>query len=237
MYRVALLHRKSDNLGIVVIQVHQKGHPETGAARALIPNDSAESAPSKEDIDAIIKQGFDDYDKGDYHGAIANFTKAIAFEPDNFVLYMRRGLSYDKIKEYDKAISDYTEAININPNYENIFATYNNRGYAYYGKNDYSHAFADYTKAISINPNYARAYRNRGQAYLDTHDYNIAMDDFNEAIKLAPDDPDHYFLRGLCYYYSNDYAHARSDWEKTLQLDPNNTDARNNLNVLKNQGH
>jgi Flp pilus assembly protein TadD len=34
-----------------------------------------------------------------------------------------------------------------------------------------------------------------------------------------------------------DYARARADWEKALQLDPNNAVARQNLEVLRKQGH
>jgi Flp pilus assembly protein TadD len=34
-----------------------------------------------------------------------------------------------------------------------------------------------------------------------------------------------------------DYSNARADWEQALRLDPNNVDARNNLEVLRKEGH
>ena len=64
--------------------------------------------------------------------------------------------------QYDKAISDYTKAIEINPRFAEA---YYNRGLAYGKKGQYDKAISDYTKAIEINPRFAEAYNNRGDAY------------------------------------------------------------------------
>ncbi len=47
--------------------------------------------------------------------------------------YYNRGLEYQRKGQYDKAISDYTKAIEINPKYA---VAYYNRGLAY-KKNDH----------------------------------------------------------------------------------------------------
>jgi tetratricopeptide (TPR) repeat protein len=63
---------------------------------------------------------------------------------------------------YDRAISDYTEAIRLKPNYAKA---YYNRGNAYREKGDYDRAISDYNEAIRLNPKDANAYHSRGVAY------------------------------------------------------------------------
>ena len=49
------------------------------------------------------------------------FTKAIEINPNYAEAYHERGLAYDAIGEYDRAISDYNKAIEINPKYEKAY--------------------------------------------------------------------------------------------------------------------
>ena len=57
----------------------------------------------------------------------------------------------------DRAIADYTEAINLDPK---LALAYNNRGNAYADKNDYGRAIADYEAALRIDPNFTSAKNN-----------------------------------------------------------------------------
>jgi len=52
-------------------------------------------------------------------------------------------------KEYDKAIADYTKAIQIDPKFA---SAYSNRGSAYGMKGEYDKAIADFNKAMELNP-------------------------------------------------------------------------------------
>src|SRR5262249_41310683 len=47
--------------------------------------------------------------------AAAAFTKAIQFNQKNSKAYSGRGKTYDKMKDYDSAILDFDEAIQIDP--------------------------------------------------------------------------------------------------------------------------
>ena len=66
--------------------------------------------------------------------------------------YYNRGNAYEKKGQYDKAISDYSKAIEINPKYAKA---YNNRGIAHAIRGQYEKTISDYNKAIEINPRYA----------------------------------------------------------------------------------
>jgi tetratricopeptide (TPR) repeat protein len=89
---------------------------------------------------------------------------------------------YGRKSQYDKAISDYSKAIEINPK---SALTYNNRGNVYAAKGQYDKAISDYNKAIEINPSDAGAYNNRAIAYSDKGQYDKAWDDVHKAESLG----------------------------------------------------
>jgi len=102
-------------------------------------------------------------------------------------LYYNRGTEYKDKEQYDRAITDFNEALRLNPKYP---SAYNNRGIAYYKKGDHDRAIADYTQAINLEPKSNRYY-NRGLAWRDKGDKNRAIADFTEAERLGdPDAPD-----------------------------------------------
>ena len=101
------------------------------------------------------------YKMGEFDRAIADFTAAIALNPNDAIAHYNRGNAYDERAELDSAIADWDKAIAINPNYA---AAYGNRGIAYRKMGEFGRAIADYTKAIKINPNDADFYTNRGVA-------------------------------------------------------------------------
>ena len=63
------------------------------------------------------------------------------------IAYHRRGTAFASKKDYDRAITDYTKAIEIDPTY---VAAYNDRGLIYTSKGDYERAVADVTKAVEL---------------------------------------------------------------------------------------
>jgi tetratricopeptide (TPR) repeat protein len=85
--------------------------------------------------------------------------------------YYNRGVAWQKKGDYDRAITDYTKAIEINPG---DALAYYNRGNAYQGKGQYERAISDYNKAIELNPKFAEAYVNLGGAYLGKGLYDQA---------------------------------------------------------------
>jgi tetratricopeptide (TPR) repeat protein len=128
-------------------------------------------------------------------------------------------LDFYKIRDYDRAIGDYTEAIESDPN--NDFANaslYYYRGLAYRYKNEYDKAIHDFNRAILLNPMRANAYYYRGLAYYHKNEYDKAIRDFNEAIILDPGDPVAYYYRGVIYGEQGKNAEAQADFEQSKQL-------------------
>ena len=74
--------------------------------------------------------------------------------------YYNRGNVYRENDQYDKAISDYTKAIELNPRFS---GAYNNRGVAYFFKREYEKAWDDVHKAEGlgwqVHPEFLKALR------------------------------------------------------------------------------
>jgi tetratricopeptide (TPR) repeat protein len=68
--------------------------------------------------------------------------------------YYNRGNAYNGKGNYDKAIVDFTQAINLDPNYA---AAYYNRGLAYANKGDYDKVITDLEAVLRIDPHHPYA--------------------------------------------------------------------------------
>jgi tetratricopeptide (TPR) repeat protein len=154
---------------------------------------------------------------GDINRAIADYTQAIQFDPNDVKAYYSRGIAYHDKKNYDMAIADYTQTIKLDPNSANA---YNDRGVVYNDMGDYNMAIADYTAALGIELDYGVLY-NRGIAYSNKKDYDRAIADYTQAIKLNPNYANAYHDRGFVYYNIKDYDRAIADYTQVIKLDPN----------------
>jgi len=170
-------------------------------------------------------RGYDKSDKGDYYGAISDFTKAIEINPNLANAYFTRGNAKYNLKDYNGAIADFTKAIEINPNFAKA---YYNRGNSKSDLKDYYGAISDFTKAIEINPNSANAYNNRGNSKSDLKDYYGAISDYNKAIEINPNSANAYNNRGNSKSDLKDYYGAISDYNKAIEINPNSANAYNN---------
>ena len=112
-------------------------------------------------------------------------TDTPAKSPSSADAYLMRGETLSGNQQYDRAIADYTAAIELKPDYAEA---YNDRGFAYYLKGDFERAISDYTRAIELRPNYPKAHNSRGVAYMQGG-YGAAksVPDFDRAIELKPD--------------------------------------------------
>jgi tetratricopeptide (TPR) repeat protein len=116
---------------------------------------------------------------------------------------------------FDQAISEYTKAIDINPNYAKA---YDNRGVAYAKEGSLSRAIADFTMAIANNFNDAEAYNKRGHAYDNQGNLTQAVFDYSQAIRINPLYAKAYNNRSLAYYNLKEYDKAWRDVHKIEEL-------------------
>lgn len=105
-------------------------------------------------------------------------TRAIELEPYNVKYYCKRA----DLSKPDAAIEDYTKALELAPDSENIYLC---RGDAYAKFEKFSEALADFNKAIALDENYTNVYKRRGELYLELENYDAAIDDFVKVIETS----------------------------------------------------
>lgn len=127
------------------------------------------------------------------------------------------GRAAARARDYERAISLYTEAIRLKPGFA---AAYARRGGAYAMTGEIERAIADCNKALRLDPENADAYRNRGVAYGIRGGHDLAIADYGRAIHLKPRDADLYNNRGAALFSLGDYAGAIRDYTQALRLNP-----------------
>jgi serine/threonine-protein kinase len=171
------------------------------------------------------------FDRKDYSGAIAAYTKVIEINPRDVDAYMNIGLAKISLQDYAGAIAAYSKAIEINPQDSN---SYVNRGFSKTRLSDYIGAIDDFNKAIEFNPKDAIAYFNRGYAKTRLQDFHGAIVDCSKAIEIDPKNSDAFGWRGLAKLYSEDFHGAIADCTKAIEINPKSNKAYNTRGYSKN---
>jgi tetratricopeptide (TPR) repeat protein len=128
--------------------------------------------------------------------------------------YRSRGNSHLENGDYDRAISDYTEAILLNPQDAEAYFW---RAYVHSQNGDNDAAIIDYTERIRLNEDY-ESYRNRGFAHSQNGDNDAAISDYTEAIRLNPEDALTYYWRGEAHNGIGNRAEAKADFCIAMEL-------------------
>ena len=131
--------------------------------------------------DDFSQRGISRFEKNDFDGAIADFTKAIELHGQQleFCFYFR-GIALYRRGRLDEAIADLSKAITLkqHPRF------YDDRGNLLAQKGDFDGALVDLTRAIELDPKYAKAYGDRGIVRLMHGDDADAELDFKKCFEL-----------------------------------------------------
>jgi len=158
---------------------------------------------------------------------------------------LRRGIISGKQGNYDKAIANFTKALELNPRLDEALF---NRGIAWSKKEDPQKAIQDFDKALELNPNNTKAIYYRriaieeidkslnlelpeeqlnsnnwyegGIEKLENKLYDQAIADFKVAIEIKPDHAEAFFHRAIAWDMKGDRHNAITDFTKALEIDP-----------------
>ncbi len=136
------------------------------------------------------------------------------------------GMKYYEQDELDQAISEFKEAIALDPN--NAEA-HRNLGTAYGEQGKWEESVLAYKQAIELVPDYGEAYGDIAAAYFNTGKLEEAMAAAKKGIELAPDYAMAYNNLGVIYGAQGQVDTAISLFEQGLQADPDCADAHYNL--------
>ncbi|WP_299493785.1 serine/threonine-protein kinase [Acaryochloris sp. IP29b_bin.137] len=138
---------------------------------------------------------------------------------------LRSGYEKYRAGDYEGAIADYDESIDLDDQNADAF---NERGLAKYGLQNYQAALSDYNQALTLDDRHTNAYGNRGLAKHALQDYQGAVEDYNQAIRLNRQYAYVYHNRGLSKYNLKDLQGTLSDYDQALRIDPKREDTLRN---------
>ena len=136
---------------------------------------------------------------------------------DCSIAYYLRGKCYEHKGDIDRAISDFSIAIKIDPRY---LLAYYTRAVEYQKRQEFDGAIADYAKIIELDPRQSHAYNNRAMIYDKMGNLDLAILDFDKAIEFEPELINAHFNRGLTFIKMGDYYRAVDDFAKEAEIRP-----------------
>ena len=164
------------------------------------------------------------HNEGNYEDEIALWNDVVTMNLSAIQVapaIMNRGNAYSAKGEFDKAMQDYDEAINLDP--KNAGA-YVNRALALARQGDFEAAMKDYAKAIALNPRQWQAYFNRAAELKDSGKLREAVADLSQVINLNPEFAGAYVNRANIYVRQSELDKAIADYNAALQRDSTLTD-------------
>ncbi len=128
-----------------------------------------------------------------------------------------RGISYYDKGMIDKAIEEFKEVLELDPD---DVETHYNLGNAYADKEMFDEAISIYKKAIEKNPEFIDAYLSLSTLYLDMDMVDEAISLCNQAISANPEDSFLCFHLGEAYVRNEQYEEAITAFNKAISINP-----------------
>ena len=149
-----------------------------------------------------------------WNDTIAKYPRQIADA------YINRGYYYYKRKgQYDAALADFNQALNLNSTSAPIWM---NRGNAFAALGQDDSAFVSFDRAIALKPDWGDAVNNRGAVRLRRNEFAAAAADFTRALELNPRQRDAYTNRASALVSLGEYERSIADSRQAIALEPRN---------------
>ena len=148
------------------------------------------------------------------------FTKAIDSQSltgiDELIAYMKRGEVYEQMEDIQKAINDYSVALEKLKSIEGLKGYkaefYYRRGYLNEQLDQKQLALNDYSIAIKNDSNYLRAFNNRANLYFESEQYGKAISDLDKYIQGDKKGwPQAYYIRGMAKLILEQHEESAKD--------------------------
>jgi tetratricopeptide (TPR) repeat protein len=135
----------------------------------------------------------------------------------------RRGYKMLEAWKFDEAITDFTAALQIEPNDPVALAS---RGIAYVWKKEYDKARHDLDEAEKLDPKEPVIFRAKGLMAQQLGNWKEAVEAYTAALLLDPKSTFSFGHRAEAYRASGDDKLALADSETALKLEPNSASMR-----------
>ena len=152
----------------------------------------------------------------DWKDTTTLIDKAITASGDNFgKAYLWRGMAYGKSSDAQKALKDFSLALQKNPE---LYEAYKFRGNIFGVMKNYEQSIADLTKFLEKFPNEVPELYNRGLSYANLGRNQEAIADFTRALEIDSTFARVYRARGNCYKKIGEIEKGEADLKKYDEL-------------------
>ncbi|GAC1449684.1 MAG: hypothetical protein NVSMB7_11740 [Chitinophagaceae bacterium] len=171
-----------------------------------------------------------------YDDALLTINKALQIDPNYSQAYHTRADIYDSLKKYEKAKSDYSNAISLQNDNKLKADLYLQRSKMEMKILEYKNALDDLNKATELNPADGENYWNRAIVYGYKKNYMAAISECNNAMNQYKNDSlstaSLIFLRASYKENTGNYQGAAQDYQEYLKYYPNSYGVYYNLGRL-----
>ena len=158
-----------------------------GLALCAAQLSDAQATKDTKEANKLARDGAEASKNQEWDKAVDLLRKATALDhkyaPNLAAVYQQRGYAAATNQQFQDAISDFGEAIKINPEDPRI---YEQRAAVEMKLNDMDKALADYSEAIKLKPNEVRYYLYRSYIYETKADIKNSMADTEKVLKIDP---------------------------------------------------
>ncbi|TRZ90221.1 MAG: tetratricopeptide repeat protein [Methanosarcinales archaeon] len=139
------------------------------------------------------------------------------------------GIAYDKAGMHREAISEFNEALRLDPGYVEVL---NNLAASYHRIGLVDEAIENLRQAISFRPGYPEAHCNLGSIYASSGRFEEALAEFNAALSINPESALVHNNLGNLYTEQEKFPEAILAFQEAVKLNPEYLPARSNLGTL-----
>lgn len=159
-------------------------------------------------------KGYSEMQLGHTDAGFQDYSRSLELHEYAGVRY-NRGLIYSRWKEYEKAIADFTRAIELEPG-RSQYRT--QRAIAYYNLGEVEKVIEDCEKAIELGQPDADTYKFLADGQRKRKEFDKAIENYGKAIGLNSKFSAAYNNRGVAYEALNLDQQALADYRKAARL-------------------
>ncbi len=210
-----------------------------GAFQQVIPTlDKAESLAKspKDKYEVYSARGAAAFNTGNFSRAASDLEKAVAIQRGNPNDVLQLGISYYRLRQYEKAEQYLQQALSLDPGQASARRYLARLGFQQgvdlIERQKYAEASKTLRDFLDKNPEDAEGWFNLGLAYLFADNLNAAEESFLRCLKLAPDNGDAHNRLGYVYEKKKQYQKALASYQKAAQL-TGKTDAKESVTRVR----
>ena len=164
---------------------------------------------ANEGAEEILKEAQSAFEQGDARKALAFVEKALKVEPDHPQALYFSGRLHDSLRQFDRAIADFSALLRLQPKAANIFQL---RGSAAFKLGKIGESIADFDKEIELVPDREPYHWQRGISYYYAEKFEQGRRQFESHRAVNANDVENAVWHYLCVARSTGVSTARDSF-------------------------